>query len=117
LIAGFGLTEPLYGRHLTPFVPTLRTFCAVFSTVIAVATTAWGIVMALAPMLQIRTIVRSRSSAGVSIGYFRVLTIGFVLWLIYGLDRHDPVLIIANTTALAAAIAAIAVALRFRPRD
>jgi uncharacterized protein with PQ loop repeat len=89
----------------------------VFSTVIAVATTAWGIVMALSPLLQIRTIVRSRSSAGVSIGYFRVLTVGFVLWLVYGLDRADPVLIIANSTALVAALAAIAVALRFRPHS
>ena len=88
-----------------------------FSTAIAVATTVWGIVMALSPLLQIRTIVRSRSSAGVSIGYFRVLTVGFVLWLAYGLDRHDPVLIVANTTALVGALAAIAVALRFRPRD
>ena len=90
---------------------------AVFSTSIAVTTTVYGVVMALAPVLQIRTILQKRSSAGVSLGYFRVLAIGFVLWLIYGLDRRDPVLIIANTTALAATIAAIAVAMRFRPRD
>jgi uncharacterized protein with PQ loop repeat len=89
----------------------------VFSTAIAVATTVWGIVMALSPILQIRTILRTRSSAGVSVGYFRVLTIGFVLWLLYGFDRGDPVLIIANSTALVGALAAIAVALRFRPRD
>jgi MtN3 and saliva related transmembrane protein len=98
-------------------VTTLHSLAAVFSTSIAVTTTIYGVVMALAPLLQIRTIVRSRSSAGVSLGYFRVLAIGFVLWLVYGLDRRDPVLIIANTVALAATIAAIAVALRFRPRD
>ena len=89
---------------------------AVFSTSLAITTTTWGVLMALSPILQIRTIVRQRSSAGVSIGYFRVLAVGFVLWLAYGIDRRDPVLIISNTAALAMAIAVIAIALRFRPR-
>jgi uncharacterized protein with PQ loop repeat len=89
----------------------------VFSTSLAITTAAWGLLMALSPMLQIRTIRRERSSAGLSLGYFSVLTIGFVLWLAYGIDKRDPVLIISNTAALAMAVGVIVVALRFRPRD
>jgi MtN3 and saliva related transmembrane protein len=87
----------------------------VFSTSLAITTTSWGVLMALAPILQIRTMVRQRSSAGLSLGYFSVLTVGFVLWLAYGIDKRDPVLIISNTAALGMAFAVIAVALRFRP--
>jgi MtN3 and saliva related transmembrane protein len=89
----------------------------VFSTSLAITTTSWGVLMALSPILQIRTMVRQRSSAGLSLAYFSVLTVGFVLWLAYGIDKRDPVLIISNTAALAMAFAVIAVALRFRPRD
>ena len=90
---------------------------AVFSTSLAITTTTWGVLMALSPILQIRKIRHERSSAGVSIGYFRVLAVGFVLWLAYGIDRGDPVLIISNTVALCVCISVIAVAARFRPRD
>jgi MtN3 and saliva related transmembrane protein len=89
----------------------------VFSTSLAITTTTWGVLMALSPVLQIRTILRERSSAGLSLGYFRVLAVGFVLWLAYGIDRSDWVLIISNTAALAMSIAVIAVAVRFRPRN
>jgi MtN3 and saliva related transmembrane protein len=89
----------------------------VFSTSLAITTTSWGVLMALSPVLQIRKIVHQRSSAGVSLGYFYVLTVGFILWLAYGVNRDDWALIISNLAALAMAIAVIVVALRFRPRD
>lgn len=88
-----------------------------FSTSLAITTASWGVLMALSPVLQIRKIVHQRSSAGVSLGYFWVLAVGFVLWLAYGVDRADWALIISNTTALAMAIAVLVVALRFRSRD
>jgi uncharacterized protein with PQ loop repeat len=72
--------------------------------------------MAVAPFLQLRKILRRRSSEGVSIGYFAVLAVGFVLWLAYGIDRSDPVLIISNTVALGVITAVIAVAAYFRPQ-
>ncbi len=87
-----------------------------FSTSLAITTAGWGVLMALSPILQIRTIRQQRSSAGLSLGYFLVLAVGFVLWLAYGIDRRDPVLIISNTAALGMAVAVIVVALRFRPR-
>jgi uncharacterized protein with PQ loop repeat len=120
LIAGFA-TRSAYGWDLTPkraeTVTISRTVPAVFSTSLAITTTSWGVLMALSPFLQIRKIMHQRSSAGVSLGYFRVLAVGFVLWLAYGVDRADWALIISNTAALAMSIAVIVVALRFRPRD
>jgi len=54
-------------------------------TGLAVAAAAWGVLMGLSPMLQIRQMLRRRSSRDVSISYFGVLMIGFVLWISYGI--------------------------------
>ncbi|HEX6332052.1 MAG TPA: SemiSWEET family transporter [Actinomycetota bacterium] len=83
-------------------------------TVLGVVTAGWAIVMALAPMLQIRRILRRRSSRDVSIGYLAVLVVGFCLWISYGTVIGNLVLIVPNTLALLTGVAAIAVALRFR---
>lgn len=83
-------------------------------TVLGVAAAAWGIVMALAPLLQIRRIIAERSSKDVSLGFFAVLLPGFTLWIAYGLAASNPVIFVPNSVALAVAAATIAVALRFR---
>src|SRR5688500_5196023 len=72
--------------------------------------------MAVSPLLQIREIRRRRSSAGVSIGYFVVLLIGFALWIAYGVARRDPPLVLLNGVALLVPVVTIIVALRHRPR-
>jgi MtN3 and saliva related transmembrane protein len=87
-----------------------------FTTVLAVVTASWGVVMALSPLLQLRKIVAHGSSEGVSIGYFGVLIVGFVLWIAYGADRRDPTLIVPNVVALSVTIAVVVVATRFRRR-
>ena len=81
---------------------------------IAGAVTVYGVVMALAPGLQVRRMLRERSAAGVSLGYAWVLWVGFALWLAYGIDAGDLPLILANTVALAATGAMILVARRVR---
>jgi MtN3 and saliva related transmembrane protein len=75
---------------------------------------AWGVLMGLAPLLQIRTILQRRSSADVSVGSMAVLLVGFALWLSYGLSIGDGALIATNVTALAVTASAIAVTLAFR---
>ena len=70
--------------------------------------------MALGPILQIRSIVRRRSSRGVSIAYFGVQLVGFVLWVAYGLASETLALVIPNTIAFLAALATVVVALRYR---
>ena len=70
--------------------------CHPSSSSLAVIAGSWGVLMSLSPLLQIRAMVRRRSSAGVSVGYLSVLAVGFTLWLAYGLslgnaasDHHE----------------------------
>jgi len=83
------------------------------STLALIAAT-WAIAMALGPMLQIRKIVEHRSSRNVSIGYFLVLLVGFVLWFAYGIAAANLVLIVPNAVAAVVIAATIIVALRYR---
>ena len=81
-------------------------------TGLAVAAAAWGVLMGLSPVLQIRQMLRRRSSRDVSISYFGVLMVGFVLWLSYGIAAHNLALIVPNTVALVIGGTTIAVALQ-----
>ena len=81
-------------------------------TGLAVAAAAWGVLMGVSPLLQIRRMLRQRSSRDVSIGYFAVLVAGFVLWLSYGIAAHNPALIVPNGVALLIGGSTIAVAVQ-----
>lgn len=70
------------------------------TTVFGVSAASWAMLMAVSPLLQVREIRRRRSSAGISIGYFAVLLVGFALWVAYGLARHDLPLVLPNSLAL-----------------
>jgi MtN3 and saliva related transmembrane protein len=79
-----------------------------------VSAAIWGVVMALSPALQIRKILRYRSSREVSIGYFVVLLIGFTLWVAYGITIDNLYLVVPNAVAFSVCIATIGVALWYR---
>jgi MtN3 and saliva related transmembrane protein len=81
---------------------------------LGIAAATWAIAMALGPVLQIRKILEQRSSRGVSVGYFLILLVGFLLWLAYGIAASSFVLIVPNIVAAAVTAATIAVALRYR---
>jgi MtN3 and saliva related transmembrane protein len=81
------------------------------STALGLAAASWAVVMALSPILQIREIIRRRSSEGVSIGYFAVLLVGFGLWVSYGIASHDLPLVVPNCVAFLVMGFTIAVAL------
>ena len=83
-------------------------------TALAFAAATWAIAMALGPVLQIRKIVEHRSSHGLSIAYFLVLFVGFLLWLAYGIADRNFALIVPNTVAAIVIAATILVALRYR---
>ena len=72
-------------------------------SLLAAAASAWGVLMGLSPVLQIRRMLRARSSREVSLGYFSILLAGFLLWISYGIAAGNLVLIIPNTIALLAA--------------
>ena len=83
------------------------------TTALAVAAGAWGVAMAVAPTLQIRKILRLRSSRD-SVGYLLVLVVGFVLWIAYGVSLGNAALIVPNSVALLIGVLTIGVARRFR---
>lgn len=85
-------------------------------TVLGVSAAAWGLVMALSPLLQIRQMWLRRSSDDVSVGFFALLLPGFGLWIAYGTVRSDPVLIVPNVVALLVGVSTIAVARLLRHR-
>jgi MtN3 and saliva related transmembrane protein len=85
-------------------------------TFLALATTSWGLLMSLAPLLQVRIVVRRRTSAGVSVGWIVVLLIGFILWLCYGAITNDPPLVITNSVSCAVTGITLVVILIYRPR-
>jgi MtN3 and saliva related transmembrane protein len=85
-------------------------------TVLAAAASSWAVLMGIAPLLQIRRMLRERSSRELSVGYFTILLIGFLLWISYGVAAGILALVIPNIVALLTAAAVIAVALRLRRR-
>jgi len=85
-------------------------------TILAVAASSAGVFMGLAPVLQIRRMLRERSSAQVSVGYFLILLAGFLLWIAYGISLRNPALIVPNCVALLITATVITVAVRLRRR-
>ena len=81
-------------------------------TGLAVAAAVWGVLMGASPVLQIRRMLRQRSSRDVSISYFAVLLVGFVLWLSYGIAARNMALIVPNGVALLIGGSTIAVAVQ-----
>jgi uncharacterized protein with PQ loop repeat len=88
----------------------------VLETVLGVAAAIWGVVMAVSPALQIRKMLQHRSSREVSVAYFCVLLVGFVLWIAYGIAIENWYLIVPNAVAFVVCSTTIAIALRFRVR-
>lgn len=85
-------------------------------TALAIGAATWGVVMALSPLLQIRKMLERRSSEDVSIGYFLVLIVGFVLWFAYGASIGSLTIMIPNSVALVVALVTVTIARLLRSR-
>lgn len=72
--------------------------------------------MAVSPALQIRQMLRTGESKDVSVGYFGVLIVGFVLWTCYGVSIGSRVVVACNSVATVFGVATIIIALRLRRR-
>jgi MtN3 and saliva related transmembrane protein len=83
-------------------------------TILATAASSWAVLMGIAPVLQIRRMLRARSSREVSLAYFMVLLVGFLLWIAYGVAAGILALVIPNAVALLTGAAVVIVALRLR---
>jgi MtN3 and saliva related transmembrane protein len=84
---------------------------------LSAAASAYGVLMGLSPVLQIRRMLREKSSRDVSLGYFLVLLAGFSLWVAYGLVAGNLVLVVPNAVALLVGMALVIIALRLRGAD
>ena len=73
-----------------------------------------GLLMAVSPALQVRRMMQTRSSRDFSIGYPTLLSVGFVLWLAYGIALGNLPMMISNTASLTFMLITIGVALYFR---
>jgi len=87
------------------------------STFLGLAASAWAVMMALAPLLQVREIRARGSSAGVSAATYRVLLVGFGLWVAYGLADGNVVLVVPNAFAAVIAVLTLGVISRHRLRQ
>ena len=81
---------------------------------LGIAAATWGVVMAVAPVLQIRRMLIRRSSDDLSLGYFAVLLPGFGLWVGYGWVRADWPLVVPNVLALIVGVVTVVVGLLLR---
>ena len=54
--------------------------------------------MGLSPVLQIRRMLRERSSREVSLGYYAILLAGFLLWISYGIAAENLWLIVPTAS-------------------
>ncbi len=81
---------------------------------LAVLASGWGVAMACAPALQLRRMLRARTSHGVSLAYFAVLVPGFGLWLAYGIASSNLALVVPNALALVMHVATAAVTVSLR---
>ncbi|MBB2946753.1 uncharacterized protein with PQ loop repeat [Actinoplanes lutulentus] len=87
------------------------------ASILGIAAGLWGVVMAIAPVLQIRRMIVRRSSADLSLGYFAVLLPGFALWFAYGWTRQDWPLVIPNVIAFTVSIITVIIGLWLRRKD
>ncbi len=81
---------------------------------LAVVASAWGILMAVSPVLQVRRMLQTGSSADVSIGWLGLLVPGFALWALYGASIGNLPVMLTNSVSLAFGLLTIGVALHFR---
>lgn len=84
------------------------------ASVLGILAASWGVIMAIAPALQIRRMLTRRSSDDVSLGYFAILLPGFALWIAYGTAGRDWALVVPNVVALTVGVVTLLVALYFR---
>lgn len=87
------------------------------TTVLAISAASWGVVMALAPLLQLRRMLRQHSADDVSVGYLSLLMPGFILWIAYGTAISDIALIVPNSVSALVTGVTIAIAVRYRRKS
>jgi uncharacterized protein with PQ loop repeat len=84
------------------------------SQYLAVAATVYGIVAALAALLQTRQMLARQASCDVSARFFAAYALGYAIWLLYGLSVRNLPLIVVDLVGLLSGGLTLAVALSLR---
>ena len=76
--------------------------------------TAYGVVAALAALLQTRQLLARRASCDVSARFFAAYAGGYAIWLLYGLSTGSIPLIVVDSIGLLSGAVTLAVVLSLR---
>lgn len=86
------------------------------SEVLAGAATVYGVIAALAVLMQARQLLGRRSSCDVSVRFFATYAGGYAVWLLYGAVVRDIPLLIVDSIGLVSATVTLAVIVSLRGR-
>jgi solute carrier family 50 protein (sugar transporter) len=81
--------------------------------VVGLAASSFGVVMASAPLLQARTILRRRSAADVSQGFLAIIAFGALLWAVYGFADHNWFIFVPNVVGVVTNLLTLLLARRY----
>ena len=84
------------------------------SHLLPLGATAYGVFAALTALLQMRQMLRRRTSCDISARFFAAYTGGYALWLLYGLSVGDVPLIVVDAAGLLCGGVTLGVALALR---
>lgn len=87
------------------------------SSFLALAAATMGVLMAVAPLLQLRLILKERDSEEVSRGFLAIIGFGNLVWVSYGIDTANLVIIIPNICGFICSYSTLAAAYYFRHGD
>lgn len=65
---------------------------------------------------QLTRVLRTRSAQDLSYGMFGAFSVGVLLWLVYGLLRHDLPVIASNAVTLALSVTILVLKIRYDRR-
>jgi uncharacterized protein with PQ loop repeat len=84
------------------------------SQLLALTATGYGVFAALTALLQVRQMLRRRTSRDISARFFAAYAGGYAIWLLYGVSARDVPLIVVDLAGLLCGGATLAVALSLR---
>jgi MtN3 and saliva related transmembrane protein len=82
-----------------------------FITIVGLAAAA---LTTIAFVPQIVRVYRTKHTRDLSLWMFVCSATGVFLWLVYGLERHDPAVIVANSVTLPLVLYIIAMKLKYK---
>ena len=81
------------------------------TTLIGIAASAFT---SAALLPQLIKIIREKNAEGTSYGMLVVLFVGLALWIIYGVRKDDPIIIIANAFSLLINLTVVFLTIKYR---